>query len=105
MGRSVLARRRKVGVQPWLARGKVVVWLCLIIVVEVAVALALQLVAENSASRADVRELAPSPDILSAGSTCPALNEYVHHTMRIDELHDLQDQLCPTLSEPQRTGN
>jgi hypothetical protein len=44
-------------------------------------------------------------DTLYAPGTCPALDQSVHHALTIDELHDLQDQLCAVLSEPQRTGN
>jgi hypothetical protein len=65
------------------------------LVIEYAAGQALQVAAERA-----------SPlDTLYASGTCPALDQYVHRALTIDELHDLQDQLCPTLSEPQRTGN
>jgi hypothetical protein len=92
-------------VLPWTAIAKVIVSVCLVIVIEVAVAHTLQLAAENTASRADASEMAPPIDILYARRICPALDQYVHRGLTIDELHDLQDQLCPTMSEPQRTGN
>ncbi len=85
------------------------VWLCLVIVIEVAVGHALQLAAANSIAPADTNVLALPMDLPSAQGTCPALDQYVvdyvHRALTIDELHDLQDQLCPALSEPQRTGN
>jgi hypothetical protein len=92
-------------VPKWLAVGKLVFWVCLVLVVEVGVGQALQLAAEHTVSRADANEQASPTDILYASGTCPALDRYVHYALTIDELHDLQDQLCPTLSEPQRTGN
>ena len=92
-------------VAPWLTVGKVVAWVSLVIVIDVAVGRALQLAAENIASRADTSEQAQPIDIVYARGACPALDRYVNRPMTIDELHDLQDKLCPTLSEPQRTGN
>ena len=92
-------------VPAWLAIGKVVVWVCVVILIEVAVGHALQLAAENTASRADASELAPPMDILYARGFCPALDHYVHRPLTLDELRDLQEQLCPILSEPQRAGN
>jgi hypothetical protein len=87
------------------AVGRAVVWVCLVIVIEVTVGHALQVAAESIVSRAVESELASTMDSLGARGTCPALNRYVHGAMTIDDLHDLQDQLCPILSEPQRTGN
>jgi hypothetical protein len=72
----------------WLAVGKLVVWVCLVLVIEVAVGQALQLAAEHIISRADANAQASPMDTLYTSPTCPAL-----------------DQLCATLSEPQRTGN
>jgi hypothetical protein len=89
----------------WLAVPKVVVWVCLVLVIEVAVGQALQFAAEHTISRADADEQASPMDTFHAPGTCPVLDQHVHHALTIDELHDLQDQLCPTLSEPQRTGN
>jgi hypothetical protein len=83
----------------------VAVWVCLIIVIGVASGGALQLAAEYVAGRADMRGQAQPLDTVYAQAGCPPLDRYVNRTMTIDELHDLQDQLCPTLSEPQRTGN
>jgi hypothetical protein len=80
-------------------------WVSLVIVIDVAVGRALQVATENIASRADASEQAPPMAIVYARGACPALDQHVNHTMTIDELHDLQDQLCPTLSEPQREGN
>jgi len=90
---------------PWLIVGKVIACVCLVILIDVALGRALQLAAENIASRADTSEQAQPVDIIYAPGTCPALDRYAHGSMTIDELHDLQDKLCPTLSEPQRTGN
>jgi hypothetical protein len=87
------------------AARKVLVWVCLVIAIEVALGYALQLAAENTVSRADANELAPPIDIPYTPGTCPALDRHVHRALTLDELHDLHDQLCPTLSEPQRTGN
>ena len=92
-------------VVPWLTVGKVVAWVCLVIVIDVALGRALQLAAENIPNRADTSEQAQPIDIVYARGACPALDRYANRPMTIDELHDLQDQLCPTLSEPQRTGN
>ena len=103
--RRQLVSERPRTVPPRLAVGKVVVWVCLVIVLEVAVGHGLQLAAENTASRADASELAPPMDILDARGTCPALDQYVHRALTRDELRDLQEQPCPILSEPQRTGN
>jgi hypothetical protein len=89
----------------WLAVGKLVVWVCLVFVIEVAIGQALQFATEHTISRADANEQASPMDTLYAAGTCAALDQYVHHDLTIDELHDLQDELCPTLSEPQRTGN
>jgi hypothetical protein len=90
---------------PWLTAAKVVAWVSLVIVIDVAVGRALQLAAENLASRAVGSEVAQPADVVDARGGCLALDRYVHRNMTIDELHDLQDRLCPTLSEPQRTGN
>jgi len=89
----------------WLAAWKVVVWICLILVIEVGVGQVLQVAAEHTVRRADANEQAILMDTPYAPASCPAMNQYVHQALTIDELHDLQDQLCPTLSEPQRTGN
>jgi hypothetical protein len=78
---------------------------CLVLVIEVGVGQALQLAAEHIISGADANAQASPMDTLYASPTCPALDHHVHRALTIDELHDLQDQLCPTLSEPQRTGN
>jgi hypothetical protein len=88
-----------------MAIGKLVVRVCLVLVFVVAVGQALQFAAEYIISRADANELAPPLDTLYTPGTCPALDQSVHHALTIDELHDLQDQLCVVLSEPQRTGN
>jgi hypothetical protein len=66
---------------------------------------ALQLAAEHIVSRADANAQASPMDTLYASPTCPAPDQHLHRALTIDELHDLQDQLCPMLSEPQRTGN
>ena len=92
-------------VAAWLTVGTVVACVCLVIVIDVALGRVLQLAAENIASRADTSEQAQPMDIIYARGTCPALDRYAHGSMTIDELHDLQDKLCPTLSEPQRMGN
>jgi len=89
----------------WLTVAKVVVWVSLVIVIDVAVGRALQLAAENIATADDASRPAPPMDVVNARSACPALDEYVHRSMTVDELHDLRDQVCPSLSEPQRTGN
>ena len=88
-----------------LAVGKLVVWVCLVFVIEVAIGQALQFATEHTISRADANEQASPMDTFYTSGTCPALDQHLHHALTIDELHDLQDQLCPTLSEPQRTGN
>ena len=68
-------RLRASQVPAWLAVGKVVVWVCVVVLIEVAVGHALQLAAENTASRADASELAPPMDILYARGFCPALDQ------------------------------
>ncbi len=103
--RARVPRQHAVTVEQRLAVAKVVSWLCLVIVIAVAVGSALQLVAENIATRADANEQAQPVDLVDARRDCPAVNHYVNRGMTIDELHDLQDVLCPTMSEPQRTGN
>ena len=42
-------------------------------------------------------------DIVYARGTCPALDRY-GNGMTIDELHDLQDKLCPTRSNRNERG-
>ena len=58
-------------VAPWLLVGKVVACLCLVIVIDVALGRALQLAAENIASRADTSEQAQPMDIVYARGACP----------------------------------
>jgi hypothetical protein len=61
----------------------------------------LQFAAEHKFSRADANgQVSPMDHGLYASGICRALDQYAHHALTIDELHDLQDQLCPTLSEP-----
>ena len=72
-----------------------------LIVIGVAVGRAVQLAAENVPSRADTSEQAQPGDVVYAPGICSALDRYGNSPMTIDELHDLQDKLCPTLSEPQ----
>jgi hypothetical protein len=79
--------------------------MCLVLVIGIAVGRALQLAVENVDSRAELSEQQQFIDTVYSGRPCPALDQYVKRSMTLDELHDLQDQLCPTLSEPQRTGN
>jgi hypothetical protein len=90
---------------PWLKAAKVVAWVSLVVVIDVTVGRALQLAAANLGSRAASSELAQPVDGVGAPGGCQALDKYVHRSMTIDELHDLQDGLCLTRSEPQRTGN
>jgi hypothetical protein len=61
----------------------------------------LQLAAES----ADADQLASPVDIVYARGWRPTLDQLSDRGLTIDELQDLQDQLYPTLSEPQRTGN
>jgi hypothetical protein len=88
-----------------LTVAKVVACVFLVIVIDIAVGRALQLAAENLASAADASVQTQPMDVAYAPGACPALDKYVHRSMTIDELHDLQERLCPTLSEPQRSGN
>ena len=96
-------------VPPWLAIGKVLVWVFLVIVIEVAVGHALQPAAEHILSYGHANELPADLDILNEGEACPSLDQYVrnyvHRGLTIDELNDLRNQLCPTLAEPQLTSN
>jgi len=89
----------------WLRVAKVSAQVCLVVLAGVALALALQVVAVKVASRADASEMARPMDVLYARADCPALDDHPTSGMTLDQLHDLKDQLCPTLSEPQRTGN
>ena len=70
-----------------------------VIVIDMAVGMTLPIAAENVASRVDASEQAR---VVGPRGECPALNQVVQLGMTIDELHDLQDGLCPTLSEAQR---
>jgi hypothetical protein len=90
----------------WLTVGKVVAWVSLVILIDVAIGRGRQLAAESISSGADASDQAHPVEIeiVYARGACPALDKYVDHTMTIDELHDLQDRLCPTLSDPQRSG-
>jgi hypothetical protein len=59
-------------------------------------------------SPAEMREQAQtidSVDQVDAAERCPALNRYATGGMTIDELQDRKNLLCPTLSDPRRTGN
>jgi len=88
---------------PLLPVWRAIVWLLLVIVIEIAVAHALQLATESVAARAET--VAQTQAFESASDSCPALDRYATGMKSIDELHDLRDALCPTLSEPQRSGN
>jgi hypothetical protein len=81
-----------------------IAWVTLIIIINVALGRVLQLAAENFASRAAASEPAQPIDAEYARGACPVLDRYVHRAISIDELHDLRDQLCPTLSEPRQRG-
>ena len=83
----------------WRAIG----WLVLVIVIELAVAHALQLATQSVAARAEA--VVQTQAFESAVKACPALDRYATGTQSIDELHDLKDALCPSLSEPERAGN
>ena len=85
--------------------GQIVAWVCLIVVIALAVGLALQIAAENTVSRADWSELTEPKDIAYTPGICSALDRHVNRSMTIDELRDLQDQLCSDLSEPRQTGD
>jgi len=84
---------------------RVLVWMCLVLVIEVAVGHALQLVAANTIVPASAEVLAPAMDTPPSQGTCPALNRHVHRALTVDELHDLQDQLCPATADHPQTGN
>jgi hypothetical protein len=82
-----------------------VVWVCLVMVIDVAVGHGMQLVVEKAINQsASASEQAREMDTYAQGE-CPRLDEYVDRSMTIDELDDLRDQVCPTLSEPQRAAN
>jgi hypothetical protein len=66
---------------------------------------ALQSATENTVTRANGRELTEAMDIGYTRKACSALDRHVTRTMTLDELRDLQDQLCPDLSEPQYGAN
>jgi hypothetical protein len=89
----------QVTLAPWMTAWRVVAWVCLIIIIIVAVGRALQVGAETLAARGEASELAQPMQIVYAQGACPALDRYGHRTMTIDELDDLQNQLCPTMSQ------
>jgi hypothetical protein len=88
---------------PLLSSAWIIVWLVSLVVVAVTMAHTLPLDAVARTSSAEPQT--QSVDIVKTEGSCAALNTQGNHRMTIDELHDLQDQLCPTLSDPQRTGN
>jgi hypothetical protein len=74
-----------------------VAWVCLIVVVALAVGLTLQIATQTMVTRADGTDLTQHLDTHTRGA-CTPLDEYVNRTMTIDELRDLRDQLCPDVS-------
>ena len=88
----------------WSKVGQIVAWVCLIVLIALVVGRALQIATETTVTRADATELTQPIDMHTRGA-CSPLDEYVNRTMTIDELRDLQDQLCPDLSEPQQSAN
>jgi hypothetical protein len=76
-----------------------------IVVIALAVGRALQIATENTVSRADGSELTEVMDTGYTRGACSALDRHGNRTLTIDELHDLQDQLCPDLAEPQQSAS
>lgn len=88
----------------WLAVWRAIACVCLVIVIGVAVARALQLYAESTVTRAEASEQGEVAAPIYADGACSPLDD-VRRTMTIDELHDLQDELCPLLADPRLTSN
>jgi hypothetical protein len=78
---------------------------CLIILIEVVAGRALQLGTEVVVSRVDASEKAWLMEVQSVRGACPTLDQYVQPSTTSYGLNNLQDQVCPVLSDPQRTGN
>ncbi|MBV9578057.1 MAG: hypothetical protein JO057_05655 [Chloroflexi bacterium] len=55
-------------------------------------------------TRADGTELTQPMDP-HMPAACSALDRHVNRTLTIDELRDLQGQLCPDLAEQQQSAN
>ena len=92
------------GSAEWSTLGQIVAWVCLVVVIALGVGRALQIATVNAVTRADESELILGKGIADTRGPCPALDEYVNRTMTIDELRDLQDRLCPDLSELQNSA-
>jgi hypothetical protein len=89
----------------WATIGRIVAWVSLVIAVDIGIGRSLQLGVENLASHPGASEQTQPMEIEYAREACPALNQYPGHPTSIDQLHDLQDQLCPTQLEPHPAGN
>ena len=88
---------------PSLVVWRAIGWLLLVILIEVAVAHALQLATQSVAARAEV--VAHTQAAESGAESCPTLDRYAQRMTSIDELNDLKDALCPTRSAPQEPGS